>query len=114
MKNPLAKRGFLGGSRRTSLRFGFGLVFISSSPELREGAETGARVIGAVPIAFEMESKGRSGRETGKEGLRRGGRAVEIVIGAARTWADWVFEIVGTRACLVGKGVNTDDGGGDS
>ena len=114
MKNPLAKRGFLGGSRRMSLRFGFGLVFISSSPEPTEGAKTGARVIGALPIAFEMESKGRSGRETGKEGLRRGGRTVEIVIGAARAWADWVFEIVGTRACLVGKGVNTDVGGEDS
>jgi hypothetical protein len=68
----------------------------------------------AVPIAFEMESKGRSGRETGKEGLRRGGRTVDIVIGAARAWADWVFEIVEVRACLVGKGVNTGDGGTDS
>jgi len=108
MKNPFAKRLFLGGSRRTLLLFGFGLVFISSSPKSTEGTKTGARVIGAVPIAFEMESKGRSGRETGKEGLRRG-RTVEIVIGAARAWADWVFEIVGARACLVGKGVNMDD-----
>jgi len=28
--------------------------------------------LGAVPIAFEMESKGRIGRETGKDGMRRG------------------------------------------
>jgi len=114
IKNPLAKREFLGGSSRTLLLFGFGLVFISSSPESTEGAKTGARVIGAVPIALEMESKGRSGRETGKEGLRRGGRAVEIVIGGARAWADWVFEIVGTRVCRVGKGVNMAPGGDDS
>jgi len=41
-----------------------------------------------------------------------------IVLGAARAWADWVFwiwgAIVGTRACLVGKGVNTGDEGEDS
>jgi hypothetical protein len=109
IKNPFAKRGFLGGSRRTLLLFGFGLAFISSSPDSTEGGEGGARVTGVVPIAFEMESNGRSGRETGKDGLRRGGRAVDIVFGAARAWADWVFEIVGARACLVGKGINTGD-----
>ena len=114
MKNPHAKRGFLVGSRRTLLLFGFGLAFISNSPVLAEGAKAGGPVIAAVPIAFEMESKGRSGRETGKEGLRRGGRTVDIVVGAAREMADWVFEIVGERACLVGKGVNTVDGGVDS
>lgn len=116
MKKPLAKRGFLGGSRRTLLFFGFGLVFISSSPESTQDADAGARSIGAVPvrIAFEMESKGRSGRETGKEGLRRGGRTVDIVVGAVRAWADWVFGIVCARACRVGKGVNTGGGGDDS
>jgi hypothetical protein len=114
VKNPHAKRGFLVGSRRTLFLFGFGFAFISNSPELTEGAKAGGPVIAAAPIAFEIESKGRSGRETGKEGLRRGGRTVDIVIGAAREMADWVFEIVGPRACLVGKGVNTGDGGVDS
>jgi len=112
MKNPVAKRGFFGGSRRTLLLFGFGFVFISSSPpESTEDATAGGRVIGVVPIAFEMESNGRNGRETGKDGLRRGGRAVGIVIGVARACADWVFEIVEPRACLVGKGVNMGVGG---
>lgn len=88
MKNPHAKRGFLVGSRRTLLLFDFGLTFISNSPDSTDGAkEAGGPVIAVVPIAFEMESKGRSGRETGKEGLRRGGRTVGIV-GAAREVAD--------------------------
>ena len=113
MKNPHAKRGFLVGSRRTLLFFGFGLTFISNSPDWTEGVKAGGPVIAALPIAFEMESKGRRGRETGKEGLRRGGRTVDIV-GAAREMADWVFENVEARACLVGKGVNTGDGGVDS
>ena len=114
MKNPHAKRGFLVGSRRTLLLFGFGLVFIFNSPDSAEGAKSGGPVIAAVPIAFEMESKGLSGRETGNEGLRRGGRTVGIVVGAAREMADWAFEIVEVRACLVGKGVNTGDAGVDS
>lgn len=113
MKNPHAKRGFLVGSRRTLLLFGFGLVFISNSPDPTDGAKSGGPVIAAVLIAFEMESKGLSGRETGKEGLRRG-RTVGIAVGAAREMADWAFEIVEVRACLVGKGVNTGDGGVDS
>ena len=37
-----------------------------------------------------------------------------IVIGVARVMADWVFEIMEARACLVGKGVNTGDEGRDS
>lgn len=114
MKNPHAKRGFLVGSRRTLLLFDFGLTFISNSPDSTGGAkEAGGPVIAVVPMAVEIESKGRSFRETGKEGLRRGGRTVGIV-GAAREVADWAFEIVGVRACLVGKGVNTGDGGLDS
>lgn len=95
IKKPFWNRLFFGGSRRTLLLFclpvsspvvctdsPFGFILscccccLFSSPETApndsardKGGETR---LGAVPIAFEIESKGRMGRETGNEGMRRG------------------------------------------
>ena len=87
---------FFGGARRTLLffclpvsnptvltdnPFGF-MLSLSSIPEAAEAAGAGTNDsardkggetrFGAVPIALEIESNGRIGRETGKEGIRRG------------------------------------------
>jgi len=94
MKNPCWNRLFFGGANKTLLFFGFpvsnptvltdnptGLVAFSSPTRLIGtdcGTGDSARVnggetrLGAVPIAFEIESNGRIGRETGNDGIRRG------------------------------------------
>lgn len=80
-----------GGARRTLLFFclpvsspvvctdnPFGFILSLSSAAPVEGANDSARDkggetrFGAVPIALEMESNGRIGRETGNDGVRRG------------------------------------------
>lgn len=60
------------------------------SPET--GAEALTRVTGGetrlllVPMALEMESKGRMGLETGKEGIRRGDTVGGVFAASEATW----------------------------
>jgi hypothetical protein len=90
MKKPFWKRLFLGGSNNLLLLLGLGfssspLMSHSPFPEVTgfspptegrvstcEGVGIGRFVIALVPIAFEIESKGRIGFETGNDGIRRG------------------------------------------
>lgn len=87
IKKPPWNRLFFGGSNSLLLLQGFGLVsdgllcsvaipcglggFSSRDLAANGASVAGAGRLGYVPIALEIESKGRSGRETGNEGVRR-------------------------------------------